>query len=175
MTWLLTTPARLILIIISTVIIYGSVILLTRANGLRSFSKMSGFDFAMTIAVGSIIATTIMSERPSILEGVVALSALFACQRLVSWARIQRDASKLVDNEPRVLMANGELFQDALEETRVTKADVYAKLREANVTKLSEVRAVVLEATGDISVLHGRELDAELLSGVLGRERIAEA
>lgn len=173
MNWLVTTPARLLLILFSTVIIYSSVILFTRVNGLRSFSKMSGFDFAMTIAVGSIMATTIMSERPSILEGASALAALFACQRFVSWARTRRDASFVVDNEPKLLMANGELFEDALSEARVTKADLYAKLREANVLNLSEVRAVVLETSGDISVLHGPGLEADLLTGVLGRERAA--
>jgi uncharacterized membrane protein YcaP (DUF421 family) len=34
-----------------------------------------------------------------------------------------------------------------------------AKLWEANVLQLSEVHAAVLETTGDISVLHGREIN----------------
>ena len=40
-------------------------------------------------------------------------------------------------------------------------------LREANALQLSQVRAVILEDTGDVSVLHGpEEVDDELLEGV---------
>jgi uncharacterized membrane protein YcaP (DUF421 family) len=52
----------------------------------------------------------------------------------------------------------------------VTKADLYSKLREANVIRFSQVKAVVFEATGDISVLHigdeNMELEDEILKGV---------
>ena len=45
-----------------------------------------------------------------------------------------------------------------------------AKLREANVIDFSQVKAVVLESTGDISVLHTSnddiELNNDLLEGV---------
>jgi hypothetical protein len=36
--------------------IYLAVIVATRVSGLRSFTKMSAFDFAMTVAIGSLIA-----------------------------------------------------------------------------------------------------------------------
>ena len=40
-----------------------------------------------------------------------------------------------------------------------------AKLREANVLDISEVRAVVLETTGDISVLHGESCAETVMEG----------
>ena len=49
---------------------------------------------------------------------------------------------------------------------RVEEDDLIAKLREANVCDLSDVRAVVLETTGDITVLHGSRLQERLLNGV---------
>ena len=49
----------------------------------------------------------------------------------------------------------------------MTEDDVRAKLREANVAGYDEVRAVVLETTGSVSVLDGaREIDHDLLRGV---------
>lgn len=64
-----------------------------------------------------------------------------------------------------------------MQEARITRADLLAKLREANVPRLDQVRAVVMETTGDVSVLHaGSEdrgiLDEELLDGVRGIDRI---
>ena len=46
--------------------------------------------------------------------------------------------------------------------SHVTEDDLKAKLREANVLNLAEVRAVVFESTGDISVLHTNDANKEL-------------
>ncbi|WP_311199201.1 YetF domain-containing protein [Leisingera caerulea] len=63
-------------------------------------------------------------------------------------------------------MRDGVILEAALTATRVAESDLIAKLREANVKDLSQVSAVVLETTGDISVLHGDHLQDRLLSGV---------
>jgi len=135
--------------------IFVLLIIYTRILGLRSFSKMSSFDFAMTIAVGSLLATTIISKSTSLLAGAIAIGSLFVIQGSLSFLRKRTDwFSKVVDNEPLLLMRDGVIFYDALKISRVTENDLIAKLREANVLRFSQVRAVVLETTGDISVLH---------------------
>ena len=48
-------------------------------------------------------------------------------------------------------------IENNMQKCKVTKSDLKAKLREANVIHLSEVKAVVFESTGDISVLHGSD------------------
>lgn len=176
MEWFNSDLESVSLIAMTVVGIYAAVIVFTRLNGLRTYSKMSSFDFAITVAVGSVIASTALSETPSLTEGVVALAALFGCQRFVSWARYHYGASEMVDNEPVLIMVGDTLFKDVLERTRVTEEDVYAKLREANVLDFDEVQAVILEATGDIAVLHGepdtKRLNTALLKGVQGQARL---
>jgi uncharacterized membrane protein YcaP (DUF421 family) len=153
--------------------IYVVVILTTRLNGLRTFSKMSSFDFAITVATGSVIGSTALSDSATVLEGGVAVASLIGLQRIIAWARVHWKGFGIVDNEPIVLMAGDRIFDDALARARVTRADLYAKLREANVLRLPEVQVVVMETTGDISVLHGEErIDPELLEGVDGTERV---
>ena len=77
---------------------------------------------------------------------------------------------KLMDNEPLLLMKGQTIYHENLKKARVTEDDLYGKLREANVLNLSQVRAVVFESTGDVSVLHGDEsgpeLSDEIMSGV---------
>lgn len=53
------------------------------------------------------------------------------------------------------------MLHDNMRKARVTESDLWSKLREANVLNLNQVRAVVFEATGDISVLHGDACDDE--------------
>ncbi len=52
-------------------------------------------------------------------------------------------------------MCNGKILRDNLSSTNVSEGELKAKLREANVTRLSDVHAVVLETTGNVSVVHG--------------------
>lgn len=144
------------------------VVILVRVNGLRSFSKMTSFDFVMTVAIGSLLANASQaSDWHSFLQAVVAMAALFLVQ--YTTARVRKSSDKLeavMQNAPVLLMRDGVMLHDALSRTRVAESDVIAKLREANVLELSQVRAVILETTGDISVLHGDDCESKLLAGV---------
>lgn len=161
--------------IVNGIAIYLAVIVLVRVQGLRSFAKMSSFDFAVTVAVGSIMATTAASSEISLAAGAVAVATLFVAQIVIASGRRLRAVRSVVDNEPMLLMVGTEILHDNLRRGQVTEADLKGKLREANVLTLAQVRAVVLETTGDISVLHGDpdgpEVEACLLDGVRGVER----
>lgn len=165
------TAASAANIVVSAVLIYLGVIVFTRLAGLRSFSKMSSFDFAMTVAIGSLIASTVITRGPMLLPGLLALAMIYMLQISVGKLRHRfRWAERLVDNEPRLLMDGRRILEDNLRAAGVTHDDLRAKLREANVLSLDQVRAVVMETTGDISVLHssdpGERLDDDLLERV---------
>lgn len=158
--------------IILTFVAVVTIIVLARLNGLRSFSKMSNFDFALTIATGSILASLIVSADPPWKE-LLALCTLFLARFAISKTRQAFGwVEDIIDNKPLMLMYEGVVLEKNLPLARVTRSDIRGKLREANAIQLNRVRAVVLEATGDVSVLHGDSLDEELLKGVSwGREQ----
>lgn len=149
-----TSLLSVMLIVCSALGIYLAVILLTRICGKRSFSKMSSFDFAMTVAVGSIIATTILSSTVHLIDGIVGLTAVYVLQIGIALARRDKYERKVVDNSPLLLMDGEKILDYNLRKARVSEGDLRSKLREANVTQLSQIKAVIFETTGDISVLH---------------------
>lgn len=165
--WFLVPFSVLGMVLLSTLCVFIAVIAFTRLAGLRSFSKMSSFDFAMTIAVGSLMASTLISKDPPLLQGVVALAAIFGLQKAISIARRFSWFSRILDNEPMLLMRDGEVLTQNLERARVTLDDLRSKLREANILERSQVRAVVFETTGDISVLHSSDASVELEAWLL--------
>jgi len=171
-----TAPADALLgVALSTVAIFATLLVIVRVVGLRSFSKMTGFDFAVTIAIGSVLAATLLTPDPPVAQGAVAIGLLFGLQVIISLLRSRSPGfARLVDNPPLFLMLDGRVLDDNLKRARVSVSDLQAKLREANVLDPCEVRAVVFEATGDISVLHGdpdgRPLDPWLVDGVGGGE-----
>ena len=84
---------------------------------------------------------------------------------------ISKTLSKLLTNAPVMLMYEGEILYENLEKTNVGEDDLIAKLREANALNFSEVKAVILESTGDMSVLHSKDdsnLEDRILKGVKG-------
>ena len=155
--WFEASTASLIAIVLTAIGIYIATILFTRLAGKRSFSKMSSFDFAMTVAIGSVIATTILSKSVSLLQGAVGLAAVYLLQISVAMLRRFSIVQKLIDNQPMLLMDGEEILHENLKKARVTEADLRSKLREANVLELSQVRAVIFECTGDIAVLHTKD------------------
>jgi len=155
--WFKFSESGFLAIIITAIGIYIALVILTRISGKRSFSKMSSFDFAMTVAIGSVMATVIITKAVSLQHGITGLISIYAIQMIVAFARQNSNIRKIIDNKPTLLMKNEEIFEDNLKKCNVTISDLKAKLREANVIQLSEVKAVVFESTGDISVLHGSD------------------
>ena len=160
--WFSTDMESLFALSVTALAIYIAVIVFTRIFEKRSFSKMSSFDFAMTVAVGSLIATTVLSKSVSLLEGVAGLFVVYLYQLTAALLRKWKPFRKAIDNEPLLLMMGPDILEDNLLKARVTKGDLRSKLREANVLDLSQVRAVVFETTGDIAVLHSNDEDREL-------------
>jgi uncharacterized membrane protein YcaP (DUF421 family) len=163
-TWL-DIAARGILLAVAAIL---WVVVLVRINGLRSLSKMTNFDFVMTVALGSLVAGAAQaSDWKAFAQAMVAMAGLFLVQFLAAQIRKSSDSAEdAMQNDPVFLMRNGEFCDAALKKTRVAKSDLIAKLREANVLDYGQVRAVVLETTGDVSVLHGDHLDETLIENV---------
>lgn len=172
--WITTTGTTLFMVLVSGIGIYLALLALTRLTGLRSFSKMSSFDFATTVAFGSIIASTLLAKNPPLASAAFGLAVLYGLQYTVSRARhSSRRIQHLVDNEPLLLMAGETILRDNLRAARVTEDDLRSKLRLAGVTDRSQVLAVVFETTGDCSVLcRGEVVDPWLLSQVRGAEHM---
>ncbi|MFP4228701.1 MAG: DUF421 domain-containing protein [Salinivenus sp.] len=172
-TWIRAAEDAPLMIVLSAVALYGLLILYTRLVGLRSFSKMSGFDFAITIAIGSVLASVTLWQKPTLSEGAIALGTLFGLQFVVGTLRKRVPGlARLIDNAPLLLMDGTDVLSDNLRRANMTEADLRAKLREANVTRLEQVRAVVMESTGDVTVLHASPeappIDDGLLADVDG-------
>ena len=160
-------------ILLRTIVVIFTILALTRLHGLRSFSKMSGFDFAITVSIGSVLAGAVTTLDTNLIVFVVAIIALFLVQICISQLRIRSArAQRAIDNTPTLLMKDGQMLKENMKNCGVSTSDLWAKLREANAYNLDEVRAVVMEATGDVSVLHGAKdgpkTSPEVMQGVRG-------
>lgn len=146
-------------IIVAAVLAYGWLVLVVRVAGKRSLAKLNAFDLVVTVALGSTLATVILSKDVPLLEGMLAFVVLAALQWIVSRLSISSTRfKKLVRSDPRLLFEQGRYCDAAMAAERVTRSEVDAAIRSAGFGRLDEVGAVVLETDGSMSVIaRGKE------------------
>lgn len=138
-------------------LMFIAIVLITRIVGLRSFAKFSTFDFAFTVAVGSTVSTTLNSDT-SVVHGATTILGLLVLTAVVAYLQRKFDLfNNIISNKPLLLMDGSHILKKNLRAARVSESQLIAKLREANVIRFEQVKVVVLETTGDISVLHVSE------------------
>jgi uncharacterized membrane protein YcaP (DUF421 family) len=115
---------------------------------------MNAFDLVVTVALGSTLATALLTETVSYTEGLLGLGVLIGLQYIVATlARKMPSSEGWLKSEPRALLRDGEFDQKALREERVTEGEVRAALRQAKVRNLKDAAAIVLESDGSFSVV----------------------
>ena len=144
---------------------YGALIVVLRATGKRTLSKMNAFDLVVTVALGSALATTILSKDTPLAEGLAGLCLLVLLQFGVTWLSVRSPRFEtLVKAQPRLLVHRGRFVRDAMRRERVSEEEVLAALRGSGSGGLDETMSVVLETDGTLSVVHGSETGAATAS-----------
>ena len=63
---------------------YIGLVLLLRISGKRTLSKMNAFDLVVTVALGSTLATILLSSAVALAEGLLAFVVLISLQFAVT-------------------------------------------------------------------------------------------
>lgn len=149
---------------------YGSLILLLRISGKRTLTKMNAFDLVVTVALGSTLATILLSNDVALAEGITAFVVLITLQFMVAWLSVRSAAVRqLVKATPKLLFYQGQFNHEALIWERVTQEEVFAAIRAQGIADLEQVEAVVLETDGSITTLkRAGEVDTSTLKYVAG-------
>lgn len=144
----------LLRVLIVGTLAYAALVLVLRISGKRTLSKMNAFDLVVTVALGSTLASTILSKSTTLLEGVLALALLVGLQYVITWLSVRSDAfQSLVKSKPTLIYFRGRFLEDAMAEERVTTEEVRAAIREHGSSQMDGCEAVVLETDGSFSVL----------------------
>ncbi|PRD57148.1 DUF421 domain-containing protein [Sphingobacterium gobiense] len=141
---------------------YVALIIMLRISGKRTLSQMKEFDFIVTVALGSTLASVLLSKDVSLADGVVALGILISLQYILAYVSARSNKfSKLISSEPTLIFYRGDFLRTALKKERVTEAEVRSVLRSNGVASIEEVEAVVMESNGQFTVVKEGNLSNE--------------
>lgn len=141
-------------VVATTTATYLTAIAMVRLAGRRTVAQLSAFDAVVTIALGSLLATTAVSDSTTYLEGATAFATLLLLQVIVAWARRRVGAlRRLLEFEPEIVVRNGDTeLPGGLGTSQLSDAELRSLLREKGFFDTSDVVLAVLEPTGSLSV-----------------------
>lgn len=144
----------LVRVLVVGILAYASLVVLLRVSGKRTLSRMNAFDLVVTVALGSTLATVLLSRSVALADGILAFGVLIFLQYGITWLSVRSDAVQhLVKAQPALLFHKG-VFQDgAMKRERVTREEILAAIRQQSMSAVEDVEAVVLETDGSMTVL----------------------
>lgn len=167
------TWEQAISIVLGTVVMYLFLLALLRMLGQRITAKLSTYDMAAIVIVGAIAGRATLGHVPTLTGGIIALITLFTMRWLLGMAKRSARGESWINNQPIVVMAGTDIFDDVLHKANISTEELWMALRLAGIRNDDEVATVILEPTGAMSVLkRGVPIDPRILENVKGRERI---
>ncbi len=141
-------------IIIMSVLVYIGIVAIVRISGKRTLSELNAFDFIVTVTIGSISATTILSVKTTLVDGIVAIGSLVALQYIVAKLDVHlKFVNKVLKSDPTLLYHNGSYLEKNMKKMRITHQDILQEVRLVGGTVMENVTAVILESNGKLSVI----------------------
>ncbi|MGB3773514.1 MAG: YetF domain-containing protein [Rhodococcus sp. (in: high G+C Gram-positive bacteria)] len=149
---------------------YVFLVVTLRVSGKRTLAKLNAFDLVVTVALGSTLATILLSSDVSWLEGATALVLLATLQYVAAlissrWHR----GNRVLTAQPTLLVRDGRLLTAAMTSQRISTEQIHQAVRATGIGGVDLVAAVVLESDGSLSVVPSSDLgDGSALADVPG-------
>jgi len=133
---------------------YAALVVVLRTSGKRTLSKLNAFDLIVTVALGSTLASVLVSPTTSVAQGAAAFVTLVLLQGAITWssARWPR-AARLARAEPTLLVHDGRVLPGVMRGQRVTEGEVLSAIRSAGLASVEDALAVVLDGNGTLAVV----------------------
>lgn len=149
----------LVRVIVVGPLAYFWLIAVLRVTGKRTLSQLNAFDFIVTVALGSTLATVVLTGTVALAEGILALALLAVVQLGAAWLSVRLPRLRgLLTSQPTLLLRDGCTLDAAMTRERITEQGIRQAIRGAGIGGLELVAAVVLETNGKICVIPQSEL-----------------
>lgn len=147
-------------VMLRTVIMFVVILLALRASGRRGIKQLSIFELVLIIGLGSAAGDPMFYEDVGILPAftvfLVVITLYITVTRL---ADRFKELAKLLEGEPLYMIRDGRILMDAFAESGLSQDEFFAELRLRNVEHLGQVKTVLIETSGEFSILFYDEGD----------------
>ncbi|SFC14424.1 Protein of unknown function [Alkalibacterium subtropicum] len=137
-----------------SVVSFVSIVLILRASGKRTLSKMNAFDFIVTVALGSVLATTIVNYKNAFWNGILTFAMLVVLQHIATWLSVRfKSVGSMLKSEPALLYYNDTFQEKAMKRERVDRNELKQAIRKSGYVSFEGISAIILESDGTLTVM----------------------
>ena len=134
---------------------YVALVLMLRVSGKRTLSKMNAFDLVVTVALGSTLATVLLSRSVPLADGLLAFGLLILLQYVITWLSVRSGSFQdLIKAAPTDLVRDGQYLEKSMRETARDSGRDRSRTQTAWHCPLwATQKSVTLETDGSLSVV----------------------
>lgn len=169
-------------IILRTAAIYVFLLVLFRLTGKRTLSELTTFDFILLLILSEATQNALVDEDRSVVMAITIILTFVTIDITLSIIKTRwHIIEKITEGVPVVLVNQGEVLEDVLKKTNVTRSDILVAARlNHGLERMEQVKYAVLETTGGISIVPAepdieamldRRIEAALLRLQQAKER----
>ena len=140
-------------LMLRVIIVYAAVYLLLRVVGKKHVGELAPFDLVVLLLLSECVQNALVGDDKSVTGGLLAATTLFGISQLVGYvAWRNKQAGRVLEGTPRVLVRHGRVLNDVLAREQITHSELLEALRREGCTSLVNVRYAVLENDGAITI-----------------------
>lgn len=148
----------MIVVFIRAVILYLLIIFSMRLMGKRQIGELQPSELAVTILISNIATLPVEDMTMPLFTGIIPIITLACLDVIMSWLGIRsKRLRNLTCGKPVVIISNGIIDREKMEEIRFTPDDLMETLHSKDIFDISEVQFAVVETTGAVSVYQKQE------------------
>lgn len=169
MHWLIGGWPQLGLVALKAVFMFVLAAIGLRLAERRTMAQWSIIDVVTAVAIGAIVGRTALAAQQSFVTGAIALVTLLVAHRLLSWVRMLPPFGATLDHPVRVLVQDGQVRAGELTRCGLTTGDLEAQLRQRGVFDLRDLRYVLYESRGGLTIVRHEDSDTPLVHVVCAK------
>jgi uncharacterized membrane protein YcaP (DUF421 family) len=137
-----------------TALIYLFLIVGLRLLGKRELGQMSVYDLVLIVVISNSVQNAMVGSDTSLVGGLVSAFILLVLNRLLTWLMVKNPhLAALIEGDPVLIVRDGQLLEQPMRQSGVTRDNVLAAMREHGIDNLDDVQMAVLEPDGIISIV----------------------
>jgi uncharacterized membrane protein YcaP (DUF421 family) len=115
---------------------------------------MEPFDLILLVVIGDLVQQSVTQSDYSITGATTVIATLAVLTVATAYVSFRvRALRPILEGNPVVLVADGEILDRNLRRQRVTREELRAEARQQGIGSVSDVRFAILETNGKISFL----------------------
>lgn len=144
----------MLMVLLKTLIIYAYLLLIMRLMGKREVGQLQTFELVVSMIIADVAAVPIYDEKASLLNAIISVGTLFLLHVIIAIINLKSvKGREILCGRPRILIEKGKIDEEALKKEFLTINELQERLREKDVFNLGEVEYVILETSGQISIV----------------------